>query len=56
MIRTDRLTANIEGTFVVFLIGMRINSLWKIRKWWPVALAMPRMLKELARHPEAGMS
>ena len=55
MIRTDRLTANIEGTFVVFLIGMRINSLWKIRKWWPVALAMPRMLKELARHPEAGM-
>ena len=55
MIRTDRLTANIEGTFVVFLIGMRINSLWKVRKWWPVALAMPRMLKELARHPETGM-
>ena len=55
MIHTDRLTANIEGTFVVFLIGMRINSLWKVRKWWPVALAMPRMLKELARHPEAGM-
>ena len=55
MIRTDRLTANIEGTFVVFLIGMRINSLWKVRKWWPVALAMPRMLKELALHPEAGM-
>ena len=55
MIHTDRLTANIEGTFVVFLIGMRINSLWKVRKWWPVALAMPRMLNELARHPEAGM-
>ena len=55
MIRTDRLTANIEGTFVVFLIGMRINNLWRVRKWWPVALAMPRMLKELAQHPEAGM-
>jgi hypothetical protein len=50
----DRMTAEIEGDFVVFLIGMRINRPWKIHKWLPVFLAMPPMLKELAAHPESG--
>ena len=43
----QRMTVKIEGDFVVFLIGMRINKLWKIHKWWPVVMAMPKMLKEL---------
>ncbi len=51
---SKRVTAEIEGNFVVFLIGMRINKLWKIHKWLPVFLAMPRMLGELERHPESG--
>ena len=55
MIRRERLFAKVDGSFVVFLIGMRINSLWKVHKWWPVARAMPRMLKELQQHPELGM-
>jgi len=55
MIHRERLVANVEGSFVVFLIGMRINVLWKFHKWWPVARAMPRMLKELQRQPELGM-
>ncbi len=50
-----RMTADIEGDFVVFLIGMRINKPWKIHKWWAVSAAMPRMLKELAKDPDAGM-
>ena len=54
MIRSERLTANLDGAFVVFLIGMRINSPLKIHKWLPVAQAMPRMLKELYQHPELG--
>lgn len=54
MIRTERLTANLEGEFVVFLIGMRINNPLKVHKWLPVALAMPRMMKELYRQPELG--
>ena len=54
MIRRERLTANLDGDFVVFLIGMRINQPLKIHKWWPVAAAMPRMLNELTRHPELG--
>jgi len=43
-----------EGDFVVFLIGMRINKPWKIHKWLPVFLAMPKMIKELQARPESG--
>src|SRR3954466_3441738 len=49
-----RMTAEIEGDFVVFVIGMRVNKPWKVHKWGPVFLAMPRMLKELRGHPESG--
>ena len=48
------MTADIDGDFVVFIIGMRINKFWKPHKWLPVFLAMPRMLKELQRQPESG--
>ena len=51
----QRMTAEVDGDFVVFLIGMRINKPWKIHKWLPVALAMPRMLKELVAHPADGL-
>ncbi|MFB6255318.1 MAG: monooxygenase family protein [Haloplanus sp.] len=37
----ERVTAEVEGDLVVFLIGMRINSLWKVHRWLPVFLAMP---------------
>lgn len=49
-----RYTADIEGDFVVFLIGMRFNKPWKAHKWLPVATAMPKMLRVLDRHPELG--
>ena len=44
-----------HDTIVVFLIGMHINALWKPWLWIPVALAMTRMLKELAQKPNAGL-
>ena len=50
----ERLTATLGGDFAVFLIGMRINRPLMIHKWLPVVNAMPRMLKELYRHPELG--
>lgn len=31
-----RCTAQYSGDFVVFLIGMRINSWWRVREWLPV--------------------
>jgi hypothetical protein len=52
---SERMAAEIEGDFVVFLIGMRLNRPWKVWQWMPVAAAMPRMLAELARHPELGL-
>jgi hypothetical protein len=53
-IHAGRMTAEMDGDFVVFLIGMRINRPWKVHKWLPVMIAMPRMLKELYAHPELG--
>ena len=50
-----RYTASIEGDFVVFVIGMRINKLWKPHKWVPVMSAMGPMLRELFTHPEKGL-
>jgi len=49
-----RRTGRLDGEFVVFLIGMRVNRWWKMHKWLRVVLAMPRMLRELGQHPELG--
>jgi hypothetical protein len=54
-IHNGRFTVKIEGEFVVFLIGMRINRLLLLHKWIPVARAMPRMLKELFAHKDMGL-
>ena len=51
----DRLTAHVDEEVVVFLIGMRVNRIWKVHKWLPVALAMPRMLRELKADPHSGL-
>jgi hypothetical protein len=48
-------TAEMDGDFVVFLIGMRINKWWKLHKWVPVFTAMTPMIAELIRHPERGL-
>jgi hypothetical protein len=50
----QRMAAKLDGDFVVFLIGMKINRPWKLHKWLPVAKAMPKMLKELSQKPESG--
>jgi Domain of unknown function (DUF4188) len=49
-----RYTASIEGPFVVFLIGFRINRLLAVRKWLPVGKAMGPMLEELYANPSLG--
>jgi hypothetical protein len=50
----QRMTADVDGEFVVFLIGLRINKPWKIHKWMPVTRAMRKMLEELYQNPELG--
>ncbi len=54
-LHAERLTAQLDGDFVVFLIGMRINRPWRLDKWWSVSTAMPRMIGELRRRPELGL-
>ncbi len=51
----QRMTAQMEGDFVIFLIGMRINRPLQVHKWLPMTQDMPRMLKELTQHPEMGL-
>ena len=50
-----RVCAEIDGDFVLFLIGMRVNRPLKFWKWGPVANAMPKMIIELSRRPELGL-
>jgi hypothetical protein len=56
-IKQGRWTAEIEGDFVVFLIGARINSPWRVFK----AIrdlggsAMRKMLQYLTEHPDKGL-
>tara|TARA_B110000977_G_scaffold192140_1_gene265260 strand:- start:564 stop:1052 length:489 start_codon:yes stop_codon:yes gene_type:complete len=47
----ERMVAQIEGDFVVFVIGMRVNHFWLPHKWIPAFFAMPRMLIELSKLP-----
>lgn len=55
MIHRDRMTAQMDGDFVVFLIGMRINNPLLLHKLVPIFLAMPKMLRELYTRPELGL-
>jgi hypothetical protein len=43
-----RVAAEIEGDFVVFLIGMRINKFWKPWKW------LRELLRRRPPKPDAG--
>ena len=54
-ILAERMTVVVPQEAVLFLIGVRINTPWKIHKWLPVFRAMPKMLKELEEHPELGL-
>ena len=51
---SGRFTADIEGPFVVFIIGMRVNKFFAFRKWIATAMAMGPMIRTLYEHPEKG--
>ncbi|MCB1001473.1 MAG: DUF4188 domain-containing protein [Ilumatobacteraceae bacterium] len=62
LVHPGRFTADVAAAldddadeFVVFVIGMRINQLWKVPKWLPVARSMGPMVAELMQHPEKGL-
>jgi hypothetical protein len=49
-----RYTGRIDGPFVLFLIGMRVNKPWAVHQLAPVFAAMPRMIEELYEKPDWG--
>lgn len=53
-IANGRWTHEHTGDLTVFLIGMRINRLWRPDVWGPTLAAMGPMLAELSREPESG--
>jgi hypothetical protein len=58
-IRQGRFTAEIDGDFVVLLIGPRYNSPWQVlqsmRDLGEPRRGMVAMLRELSAHPEKGL-
>jgi hypothetical protein len=50
-----RWTGDIDGDFVVFLIGFRASPSWKIVKAMPLLASMPKMLADLAHDPSKGL-
>ena len=46
--------AEMQGDFVVFLIGMRILKPWRLHRALPLARAMAGMMRELKRNPPLG--
>jgi Monooxygenase af470-like len=50
-----RYTARTDEPFVVFVIGMRVNRIFAVRRWTQVATAMPPMLAELKKNPDLGL-
>ncbi|HWD78912.1 MAG TPA: DUF4188 domain-containing protein [Kribbella sp.] len=50
-----RHSAAYDGELVVFLIGMRVNSVLKVREWLPVVRAMGPMLRELSKDKDSGL-
>jgi hypothetical protein len=54
-VTNGRMTADLDGDFVVFLIGMRVNKPWKLHKWLPVFRAMTPMIRTLMTRKELGL-
>ncbi|MDQ3383155.1 MAG: DUF4188 domain-containing protein [Actinomycetota bacterium] len=54
-IHPGRMTHDHDGELVVFLIGMRVNRLWRPDVWGPAFAAMGPMLTELSSDPDSGL-
>src|SRR3954452_21733707 len=49
-----RHSARLDGDFVVFLIGMRVNRPWKLRRTLSVFRQMRPMVNKVAADPSSG--
>ncbi|WP_435333626.1 DUF4188 domain-containing protein [Haloarchaeobius sp. TZWWS8] len=51
---TDRLVADVDGGFVVYINGMRLNKLRAIPQWLLAGRKLARMFDELEADPDSG--
>jgi len=51
----EQVTAELDGGFAVFRLGMRINTLWKVHEWVPILRAGREMTAEVAADSETGL-
>jgi Domain of unknown function (DUF4188) len=49
-----RFSADIDESFVVFILGLRVNNIWAVNKWLPTTRAMSPMLDALYQYPDKG--
>lgn len=52
---SEGLTARLDGEFVVFLIGIRLNRFSRIHHWWSARRRLKKLLAELEADPQSGM-
>lgn len=53
-INTDRMTAELDGGFVIYINGMRLNKLRAVHKYLLAGLKAAQMFKELEQDPDSG--
>jgi hypothetical protein len=51
----ERTTAVIDGDFVVFLVGLRVNKVWRPDRWFGTVLAGRAMNDALVKDPASGL-
>lgn len=51
----SRTTAILDGEYVVFLVGLRVNTLWRPDKWFSALRAGATMDRSLRGDPGSGM-
>lgn len=51
---SGRSTASMDESFVVFVMGVRVNRVSALREWIGVMLSLRSMLRELRERPETG--
>jgi len=51
----EQVTAELDGGFVVFRLGTRINTLWKVHKWFPIFRAARKMVDEVDADSDSGL-
>lgn len=53
-VKRGRFTARTDGSFVVFVMGVRVNRVFALGSWVGVLLSLRSMLRELRGRPETG--